>query len=99
MLESIGSIFSRPHKKASEESGSRCDIEEGDVKYLIQDWLRTHLKSEAIYCDGAESGVVVVRVGSPSLAQAAQLAEYDLREYAEGECNYLVEDLVVKVGN
>lgn len=69
---------------------------EAGVRYLAQDFLRQRLKSEAVYCDSADKGVLVVRVGSPGLQQAAKLLEWDLARQLQETAQYRLEKLQVK---
>ncbi|MDP3997235.1 MAG: hypothetical protein U1C49_02230 [Candidatus Andersenbacteria bacterium] len=84
--QSLGTLFE------NKDAGS----DEVDIKYLVQNYLRTCLKSEAIYCDSVTGGVAEVRVGSPGLAQEVILREYDLVEYLEKEAGYKLTKVKVR---
>lgn len=75
-------------------SDRKSSVEEGDVRYFVQRYLRSSLSSEAIYCESAWEGVVVVRVGSSALQQEILLLEYELTQALQATLGFQLRTLV-----
>lgn len=71
MFQPLSSLFSR--KKP-------VRYEEVDVRHFVQRFLRDLVRTEALYCEQAHTGLVVVRVASPSVQQEVLLLESDVRQ-------------------
>ena len=68
-----------------------------DVKHVLQQYLRTELLSELVYCQEVRSGSVVVRVGTPALQQGVFLLERDMRLMLKKEVKYSLRRLRVSL--
>lgn len=73
--------------------------QEGDLRHLIQDFLRRQVRSDALYCDQVKGGVATVRVASPALQQTATLLEFDLGKEMAEKANYTLTKLRVSISN
>jgi hypothetical protein len=88
MFKPLQSLFvSSPHKASVQ-----------DVKYFIQEWLKSELKSERVLCEAVEGDRVHIRVGSPTLKQEMLLAQSDLEEALLHELAYQVRSWRVRIG-
>ncbi len=63
-------------------------IQASDLKYLVQNYLREQLKTEAIHCHSVQDGIAVVRTTSPTLHQEIRLLEHDLKQELAKEAKY-----------
>jgi hypothetical protein len=81
MLHPLGSLFKNPRN---------LEWEENDVRYFVQDFLRSHMKTEAVYCDRVKEGTVFIRTGSAALQQAVRLIEHDLKQTVQDKTGYLL---------
>ena len=71
--------------------------DESDLKYLAQAYIREELKTDNIYCAGTVSGVISIRVKSPTLKQAVQLLEYDIQQHMAQHAKYTFKKLDVRL--
>lgn len=71
--------------------------EEVDIKYYMERYLHTKVKSDQLYCEKVHGGVAVVRVGSATLQQEIMLLEFDIRREVLAATNYRIRQLVVYV--
>lgn len=82
MLESIGDVF------LQRKSGV---LEGSDIRLFIEQWLRSELMSEKIYCVEVRSGNATIRVGTPLLYQETCLREWDLQEVLLNQLGYTLK--------
>lgn len=86
-MKRLGSLF----------AAARVGWSEADLRYLIQDFLRTAVRTDAVYCDRVQGGVALVRVSSAGLRQAVTLLEFDVARYVAERAAYRLERLDVKL--
>lgn len=72
-----------------------ASLDETDRRHFIQSFLRGLLHTEALYCEHAHHGVVVVRVGSATLRQEVILLQHDVACMLEREFGFLLTTLRV----
>lgn len=67
-----------------------------DVAYGIERFLQKKLASQHIQCriDGTIS-TITIRTGSPALAQAASVCEYDILLYAKEQLGCTIQTICV----
>ncbi len=67
-----------------------------DVAYGIERFLQTKFTSQHVQCrsDGTLS-TITIRVGSPALAQAVAVYEYDIRLYAKQQLGCTIQTICV----
>jgi hypothetical protein len=68
MLDSLNTIF----------INRQSSLDESDIRHFVQAFLRDVLHTEALYCERARDGLVVIRVSSPALFQEVFLLEHDV---------------------
>lgn len=71
--------------------------DEADVKYFIQQYLQTKIKTDALYCEKVNRGVAVVRAATPGQQQEAMMLEFDLARDLFRQTKYHLRQLIVYV--
>ena len=89
MFKTLGSLFS--------QEGNRGMAEE-DIKYDIQAYVQTELKSQRVVCQSLHKGQLELRVGTPALKQLAQLLEYDIKRRLQDNFQYELKKLRIFMG-
>lgn len=69
-----------------------------DVKYFIQNFLRTELKSDGVVCEMVEGEVVHIRVSTPTLKQEVLLLQRDIEEALQDQLQYTAHVWRVRTG-
>ena len=85
MFQPLGNLFEK----------ERISWQESDVKYFVQNFLRSMVHSDGLYCHDVVKGTITVRVSSPTLVQEVRLLEHDLRLALEKEATYALKKLKV----
>ena len=83
MFQPLGNLFKK----------EQVSWQESDIKYFVQDFLRSMVHSDGLYCQDVVKGSVTVRVSSPTLVQEVRLLEHDLRVALEKEATYTLKKL------
>lgn len=91
MWQRLHSLFQRLPSLAVTKVGAT----EADIRYFIEGYLRRMLKSQAIYCESAAGGRVVIAVSSPSLQQEIHFLEAEVTKELEEVCHYQLSELRV----
>lgn len=76
-------------------SSEKGDVAPSDLKVFIEQWLRTRLKSEKVYCASVAGSRAIIRVGSPTLFQEAYVLQYDLSKELKRVAGYTLKDLSI----
>lgn len=85
MFQPLGNLFKK----------DKVTWQESDVKYFVQDFLRSMVRSDGLYCHDVTKGMITVRVNSPTLVQEVRLLEHDLRIALEKEATYTLRKLKI----
>lgn len=86
MFQPASELFTKREKVA---------LQDADIKYCAQEYLRRALQSDGVYCQSVEGGRVVVRANTPLLFQEVRMCEYDLAQYLKKEASYAMRELKV----
>lgn len=78
-------------------TSARLGWGETDIRYLIQEFLRAAVQTDAVYCDRVHDGVALVRVPSGVLQQAVALLEFDVVRHVAERAEYQLRQLEVKL--
>lgn len=71
-------------------------VSTSDVAYGVERFLQSLLKSSNIQCRNDLSGTTLtIRVGTPALAQAAVIAEHDIRTFLQNELGLTIQTICV----
>jgi hypothetical protein len=83
MFQPLHNLFRKPS----------LPLDESDIKYGLQNWLREQMGSDQVVCQSVREGIVSVRVVAPALRQELALLDYDLRQYALKEYTYTIREV------
>lgn len=69
-----------------------------DVKYFIQNFYRTELKSDGVVCEDVKGDTASMRVATATLKQEVILLQRDAEEALEEQLQYEVRHWRVRMG-
>lgn len=87
MWHPLSSLFKNPQ---------RAGWAEMDIRYVVQDYLRGELQSDAVSCEVVKDGRAIVHVSSPALIQQVRLITFDVQKAVRDRTGYELKEVVVQ---